>query len=77
MIRFEGRAEGQRQRAQTIEGAKHLARMREAAAAANRSRRQIPEKFRLWNNRMRKAGVPQAERLAAIRDAIAKETTES
>lgn len=69
------KSEGQRRRYQTDEGKAHMAKMREAAAAAHRSRRVIPPEFKQYNKRMRLQGIPQAERFAAIRKAIEEQRT--
>lgn len=69
------KAEGQRRRYQTPEGKAHIARMTESAAAANRSRRVIPDELKQYNKRMRLQGIPQAERFAAIRKAREEQRT--
>lgn len=63
------KSEGQRKRAQTPEGQAHLEKIRAKAHATRRAQRIVTEEFRLWNDRMRKHGIPTEERYAAIQKA--------
>lgn len=67
-------AERQRKRFASPEGQAHLRKIGEAARVARRAARVIPEHFEPWNSAMREAGIPRAERLAAIAKAQQDET---
>lgn len=65
----------QRQRFATPEGKAHQRRMAEAAAFVKTAGWVTPDAFRKWETKMRNAGVPAADRIKAMRDALKQEET--